>query len=162
MRKQIIFGLLILLLFNLQACAQLTNKAISVQNNEENHPVRKLYLSSIEAFNNGNLELFLAYFAEDIKMYGTDGVYEGKEALRNRFKVIFQQFPKAKMEIPALTLKILSDEVVLVDFKWKLYPMGGGPAYSGMGSGIYANQGGKWVEVLEVETVTSADAALRQ
>lgn len=159
MRTKFFFGLLSLLLLNIYACNQTDNKGIETENA---HAVRELYLSSIEAFNKGNLELFLANFAPDIRMYGTDGNYIGHDALHERFKKVFQQQPDMKMEIPELKLEVLSKEVVLVDFKWKLYPMGHGPAYSGIGSGIYTYRNDKWMEILEIETVIHIDEELRQ
>ena len=133
-----------------------------IQKDNTPHPVRELYLSTIEAFNQRNLELFLSNFSSDIKMYGTDAMYEGKDALRNRFSTIFRQFPHTRMEIPELELDIISDETVLVNFKWKVYPMGQGPAYEGVGSGLYVVQNEKWIEILEVETITNVDEALQQ
>lgn len=129
---------------------------------EANHPVRTLYLSSIEALNEGNLDLFLANFAPKIKMYGTDGNYFGQNVLRERFENILQQFPNVRMEIPELKLEILSRNVVLVNFEWKVFPMGEGPAFSGIGSGVYTKNGDKWMEILEVETITNVDEALKQ
>jgi len=128
----------------------------------DNHPVKELFLSSIEAFNQGKLELFVDNFASDIKMYGTDGNYFGQDLLKDRFEVLFKQFPDMKMEIPELTLKILSNEVVMVNFRWKLYPMGQGPAYWGIGTGIYQKLDNNWKEILEVETTTKVDEALKQ
>ena len=95
-------------------------------------------------------------------MFGTDGNYFGQSALRERFKILFEQFPDMKMEIPELNLEILSEEVVLVNFQWKLYPMGQGPAFSGIGSGIYKFSDGQWIEILEVERTTEVDEALKQ
>ena len=161
MSTKMSFGLLSFLLLAIMANGQSNVKERDAQHTAENHPVRELYLSSIEAFNAGNLELFLANFASEIKMYGTDGIYVGQNALRERFQDVFQQFPNKKMEIPELTLDILSEEIVLVNFKWRLYPMGQGPAYCGVGSGLYTFRAGKWVEILEVETVTHVDEALR-
>lgn len=157
MRTKLIFGLCIALFQVLNSCGQEKNKAT-----ENNHPVRELFLSTIEAFNRGDLDLFLANFAQDIRMYGTDGVYDGQDALRVRFQTVFDQFPNKRMEIPELNLKLLSKEVVMVHFAWKLYPMGQGPAYSGVGTGIYTQINGQWIEVLEVETVTEVDEALMQ
>ena len=82
--------------------------------------------------------------------------------LRERFEVLFQEFPHVKMEIPELKLEILSKEVVLVNFHWKVYPMGQGPAFSGIGSGIYTFNDGQWKEILEVERITEVDEALKQ
>jgi len=86
----------------------------------------------------------------------------GHDALHERFQQVIQQFPNMKMEIPELTLEILSKDVVLVNFKWKLYPMGKGPAYEGIGSGLYIYRDDKWMEILEVETVTHVDEVLMQ
>lgn len=141
---------------------QSTTQNKRIQADPSKHPVSRLYLSTIEAFNAGNLEGFLSNFSSEIKMYGTVGMYNGKDALRARFQAIFQQFPKSRMEIPALSLEILGDKTVLVHFKWKLFPMGQGPAYSGDGSGLYVLKEDKWEEVLEVETVREVDDALRQ
>jgi len=145
-----------ILLHNL-AC-KTTNK--KHQYTENNHPVKELFLSSIEAFNERNLELFLANFSPEIKMYGTDGRYFGLSSLQERFGILFKQFPDMKMEIPELKTEVLSKEVVLVNFKWKLYPMGQGPAFSGIGSGVYKYLDGKWIEILEVETTTHVDKEL--
>ena len=148
--------------FTLIACKKLNSTDNSQDYTEENHPVRTLYLSSIEALNEGNLDLFLDNFAPEIKMYGTDGNYFGENALRKRFENVLQQFPNVRMEIPELNLEILSQEIVLVNFKWKVFPMGQGPAFSGIGSGVYMKNGNKWKEILEVETITDVDEALKQ
>lgn len=155
------FNLLTLLLIIILACNNVNIKN-DPKYTEEDHPVRTLYLSSIEALNKGNLDLFLANFDPEIKMYGTDGNYFGQHALRERFENVLQQFPNVRMEIPELKLEILSKNVVLVNFEWKVFPMGRGPAYSGIGSGVYKKNGDKWVEILEVETITNVDEALKQ
>lgn len=144
------------------SCKTAKDQNSHAQYSEENHPVRALYLTSIEALNEGKLDVFLANFATDIKMYGTDGIYVGEEALRKRFDTILRQFPNMRMGIPELDLEILSENVVMVNFKWKVYPMGQGPAFSGVGSGIYKLLDGKWVEILEAETITEVDDALKQ
>jgi len=136
--------------------------AFGQQQKTQDHPVKELYLSTIQAYNEGKLEVFLANFSEDIRMYGTDGIYQGKQALRDRFEGIFKQFPNAKMEIPELEVEVLSKENVLVNFKWELFPMGRGPAFRGVGSGVYTLRKGKWIEILEVETVTEVDKELMQ
>ncbi len=160
MRSTIIFTLLSTLLFNLSSCKTARHTGSNKQLTDNNHPVKELYMSSIEAFNQGNLDLFLANFDSDIKMYGTDGMYFGINALRNRFDKVFKQFPNVRMEILELKLEILSEVVVLVNFKWKVYPMGQGPAYSGLGSGIYMFKENKWTEILEAERVTEKDKEL--
>ena len=161
MRTIMYITVLAVVLITSMACKNLNSKD---NNNytEENHPVRTLYLSSIEALNKGNLDVFLANFAPEIKMYGTDGTYFGQDALRDRFEKVLQQFPKVRMEIPELQLEILAEDIVLVNFEWKVFPMGQGPAFTGIGSGVYRKTGDKWMEILEVETVTEVDEALKQ
>lgn len=39
--------------------------------------------------------------------------------------------------------------------------MGKGAAFYGVGSGVYVKRDGKWVEVLEHETVTKVDEELK-
>ena len=53
-------------------------------------------------------------------------------------------------------------DVVITMFNWRVYPMGQGPAFHGVGSGVYILRGDKWEEVLEHETITHVDEALRQ
>lgn len=65
------------------------------------------------------------------------------------------------MEVEDLRVREVSPGTAVVDFKWHTYPMGTGPAYHGVGSGVYALRGGNWVEVQEHETVTLVDDALR-
>lgn len=162
MRTKVFFSLLTMLFFTFIACND-SNVSGNIQEyTEENHPVKGLYLSSIEALNEGNLDLFLANFAPEIKMYGTDGTYFGENAVRQRFENVLQQFPDVRMEIPELKLEILSKNTVLVNFKWKVFPMGQGPAFTGLGSGVYVKNGDNWMEILEVETITDVDEALKQ
>ena len=162
MRSIAYIGMLSFIFLNCIACKKVDKSVDQNFYSEENHPVRELFISSIEAFNERNLELFLSNFASEIRMFGTDGNYFGQSALRERFGILFKQFPNMKMEIPELKLDILSREVVLVNFQWKLYPMGQGPAFSGIGSGIYKFEDGQWKEILEVERTTEVDEALRQ
>lgn len=143
-------------------CVWQMNSQSAPNEYESKHPVEHLFLSSIDAFNNGDLELFLSNFATEIRMYGTDGIYEGKDSLRERFKTIFEQFPNKKMDITELKLTVLSGDIVLVHFKWQLYPMGKGPSYRGIGSGVYVLYEDTWKEILEAETVTEVDEALMQ
>jgi hypothetical protein len=49
-----------------------------------------------------------------------------------------------------------------VAFRWRVHPMGQGPAFHGVGSGVYVRRDGRWLEVLEHETVTVVDSALQQ
>lgn len=159
-KSALIFGLLSILMFSLNSCKTAKNNKSDIRLANTDHPVQVLYMSSIDAFNQGNLDSFLENFSLDIKMYGTDGVYFGIDALRNRFDKVFKQFPNVRMEILELKLEILSDAVVLVNFKWRVYPLGKGPAYSGLGSGIYVYKENKWTEILEAERITHMDKEL--
>jgi hypothetical protein len=160
MRTIVFFSLLSVLFLNSCASKKVNNKDDDHIYSKKNHPVKELYMSSIEAFNQGNPDVFLKNFDVDIKMYGTDGMYFGIDALRKRFDGVFKQFPDVRMEIIEFDLEILSDEIVLVNFKWKVYPMGQGPAYSGLGSGIYVYKEHQWTEILEAEKVTEIDKEL--
>ncbi|TAI47266.1 nuclear transport factor 2 family protein [Flagellimonas allohymeniacidonis] len=160
MKTKQTLGIVVLILLNLSACNPSRNAKKEQLSSEKDHPVKEVFLSGIEAFNQGNLDAFVSNFSKEITMYGTDGNYEGKEALRTRFATLFQQFPNMKMEIPSLKVEVLSEAVVLVDFGWKLYPIGQGPAYSGVGSGIYVNRQDTWIEILEVERTTHVDPEL--
>ena len=51
----------------------------------------------------------------------------------------------------------INSKTVVVDFKWHTYPQGKGPGFHGVGSGVYVKKKGRWVEVLEHETVTKVD-----
>jgi hypothetical protein len=50
---------------------------------------------------------------------------------------------------------------VTVAFQWRVYPLGQGPAFHGVGSGVYVRRDDRWREVLEHETVTRVDSALQ-
>ena len=162
MRTKMIVSLLTMVLLSTIACNDLDAVNKNQDNPEGDHPVKTLYLTSIEALNEGNLDLFLDNFAPDIKMYGTDGIYFGQTALRQRFETVLQQYPEVRMEIPELDLEILGQDIVLVNFEWKVFPMGQGPAFSGIGSGVYVKERDTWMEILEVETITAVDEALKQ
>jgi uncharacterized protein (TIGR02246 family) len=126
-----------------------------------NHPVEIFFMAGIEAFNAHDLDKFMKQFADDVEMYTPTGWLRGKRAVRERFVGTFQQFPSVKMEIEDLRVREVSPTTVVVDFKWRTYPRGSGPAFHGAGSGVYVRRGGKWVEVLEHETVERVDEALR-
>lgn len=160
MRRVILYVLYGALLVSQSSCKSNRPNTSGPEFTHNNHPVEELYMSSIEAFNQGNPDVFLKNFDVDIKMYGTDGMYFGIDALRKRFDGVFKQFPDVRMEIIDFDLEVLSDEIVLVNFKWKVYPIGQGPAYSGLGSGIYVYKQHKWTEILEAERVTEVDKEL--
>ncbi len=122
--------------------------------------VRALYLSGIEAFNAHDLDRFVEQFAEDIRMYTPTGWLDGKVAVRDRFAQTFQQFPTVRMEIEDLVVRPVASDAVLVDFRWRVHPRGAGPAFHGVGSGVYVRRSGRWVEVLEHETVVRTDPEL--
>ena len=124
--------------------------------------VRAFFLSGIEEFNAHELNRFMSQFGADIRMYTPTGWVNGYAAVRERFADTFAQFPDVRMEIDSLRVRQVGDGVVVTDFQWRVYPMGQGPAFHGVGSGVYVLRGGDWEEVLEHETVTLVDEALRQ
>ena len=124
--------------------------------------VGALFLSGIEAFNRHELNPFMGQFGADVRMYTPTGWLNGYAAVRERFADTFEQFPDVRMEIDSLETRRVDDDVVAVRFRWRVYPMGAGPAYHGVGTGVYVLRGSKWEEVLEHETVTLVDEPLRQ
>jgi uncharacterized protein (TIGR02246 family) len=131
------------------------------QLNQRPHPVKIFFMSGINAFNAHNLDEFMKQFAEDVDMYTPTGWLRGKDAVRARFSETFQQFPSVKMEIEDLQIREIKNGTVLVDFKWRTYPRGTGSAFHGVGSGVYIKRKGKWVEVLEHETIVKIDEGIR-
>lgn len=125
------------------------------------HAVETFFMAGIEAFNAHDLDKFMKQFADDVEMYTPTGWLRGKEAVRERFVGTFKQFPSVKMEIEDLRVRAVSAATAVVDFKWRTYPKGVGPAFHGVGSGVYIRRGRQWVEVLEHETVERVDEALR-
>jgi len=124
------------------------------------HPVETFYRAGIEAFNRHDLNEFMKQFAADISMYTPTGWLRGEKSVRERFSQTFKQFPKVRMEIEDLRVAEVSSDTAVIDFKWRVYPMGSGPAFHGVGSGVYVKRNGKWLEVLEHETVTKVDEGL--
>ena len=114
----------------------------------------------IEAFNRHDLESFLDQFADDIEMYTPTGWLRGKAAVRARFVETFTQFPAVRMETDSLRARLVGPDVVVVDFAWRVFPQGAGPAFHGVSSGVYVSRAGAWVEVHEHEVVTRVDAPL--
>ena len=127
----------------------------------QKHPVETFFMSGIEAFNAYNLDKFMEQFATDVEMYTPTGWLRGNASVKERFVQTFMQFPNVKMEIEELKVREINSKTAIVDFKWKTYPMGKGPAFHGVGSGVYVKRNGKWVEVLEHETVTKVDEELK-
>jgi len=100
-------------------------------------------------------------FADDVEIYTPTGWLRGNTAVRERFVKTFKQFPAVKMEIEELKVRQVAPNTIIVDFKWKTYPKGSGPAFHGVGSGVYVKRKGNWIEVLEHETVTKIDEELK-
>jgi uncharacterized protein (TIGR02246 family) len=123
--------------------------------------VRAVYLAGIDAFNQHDLERFSTQFAPDIEMYTPTGWLRGAVAVRERFAQTFRQFPRVRMTIDSLQVRAVAPGAVLVDFRWRVYPMGQGPAYHGVGTGVYVRRDSQWREVLEHETVTRVDPELQ-
>lgn len=128
---------------------------------QEKHPVESFFMSGIEAFNAHDLGKFMKQFADDVEMYTPTGWLRGQAAVRERFVGTFRQFPSVRMEIEELRVREVAPSVALVDFKWRTFPKGGGPAFHGVGSGVYVRRNSHWVEVLEHETVVKVDEELR-
>lgn len=123
--------------------------------------VARVFMAGIEAFNRHDLDVFVQQFAHDIQMYTPTGWLRGHDQVRQRFASTFADFPRVRMELTDLQTREVSPGMVTTDFRWKVFPMGAGPAFHGVGSGVYVLRDGNWVEVLEHETVTLVDEALR-
>jgi hypothetical protein len=140
--------------------ATLLPVAAQNQNDAKKHPVESFFMSGISAFNSHNLDGFMKQFATDIEMYTPTGWLRGQQSVRARFAQTFEQFPSVRMEVEDLRVREVARGTVITDFKWRVYPMGQGPAFHGIGSGVYILRSGKWVEVLEHETVVKVDEGL--
>lgn len=130
------------------------------RNQTKQHPVEAFFMSGISSFNAHRLDDFMKQFATDIEMYTPTGWLRGEASVRARFAQTFRQFPSVRMEIEALKVREVARGTVVTDFQWRVYPMGQGPAFHGVGSGVYVLRNGKWVEVLEHETVVKVDEGL--
>ena len=130
------------------------------QDSGQKHPVDAFFMSGITAFNAHDLDLFMQQFAEDVEMYTPTGWLRGGNSVRDRFAQTFKQFPAVRMEIEDLRVREVAPGTVVTDFRWRVYPMGKGPAFHGVGSGVYVNRAGQWLEVLEHETVVKVDEGL--
>ncbi|HYG09798.1 MAG TPA: nuclear transport factor 2 family protein [Pyrinomonadaceae bacterium] len=151
--KRILATASLLLAASLVAVAQTENKA-------QKHPVEEFFMTGVAAFNAHDLDDFMKQFAVDIEMYTPTGWLRGHRSVRERFDQTFRQFPSVRMEIEDLRVREVERGTVVTDFKWRVYPMGKGPAFHGVGSGVYVLRGGRWVEVLEHETVVKVDEGL--
>lgn len=126
----------------------------------QKHPVETFFMSGIASFNAHDLDGFMRQFAEDVEMYTPTGWLRGHAGVRERFAQTFKQFPSVRMVVEDLRVREVARDTVVTDFRWRVYPMGQGPAFHGVGSGVYVRRGGKWVEVLEHETVVKVDEGL--
>lgn len=142
-----------LLVATFQVAAQTENKV-------QKHPVEEFFMSGIAAFNAHDLEGFMKQFADDVEMYTPTGWLRGHQSVRERFAQTFRRFPSVRMEIEGLRVREVARGTAVTDFKWRVYPMGRGPAFHGVGSGVYVQRDGRWVEVLEHETVVKVDEGL--
>lgn len=140
--------------------ATLVPVAAQSRKTTKKHPVESFFVSGISSFNSHNLDDFMKQFAADIEMYTPTGWLRGRQSVRARFAQTFQQFPSVRMEVEDLQVREVARATVVTDFKWRVYPMGQGPAFHGIGSGVYVLRGGKWAEVLEHETVVKVDEGL--
>jgi len=136
----------------------------SVDNNvgaDIENEVKTFFESGVKAFNAHDLDLFMNHFHNDFEMYTPmTGWLRGLPAVKDRFSMVFEQNPMVKMDIEELKVRKIASNSAVVDFKWKVYPTGEGPAYHGITTGVYVLREGEWGEVLEVEHVTGADEEL--
>jgi uncharacterized protein (TIGR02246 family) len=132
----------------------------AAQEGSAENPVKNFFMAGIAAFNAHDLEGFMKQFAEDVEMYTPTGWLRGRASVRERFSQTFKQFPAVRMEVEDLRVREVASGAVVTDFRWRVYPMGKGPAFHGVGSGVYVLRGGGWVEVLEHETVVKVDEGL--
>lgn len=130
------------------------------RNNTKLRAVETFFMSGISSFNAHDLDGFMKQFAEDVEMYTPTGWVRGRESVRARFAQTFKQFPSARMEIENLRVREVARTTIVTDFQWRVYPMGQGPAFRGVGSGVYILRNGRWAEVLEHETVVKVDEGL--
>jgi len=141
------------------ACAAFTRT--SPPSSTAERSVEAVYRSGIAAFNRHDLDEFTSQFAGDIAMYTPTGWLRGKAAVRERLEETFKQFPSVSMTIDSLEVTSPAPGTAIVRFNWMVQPMGRGPAFRGVGSGTYVERNGRWVEVLEHETVVTVDPELR-
>ncbi|HYF21769.1 MAG TPA: nuclear transport factor 2 family protein [Caulobacteraceae bacterium] len=116
--------------------------------------VEKTFMAGIEAFNAHDLDRFMVQFDPELQMFTPTGWLRGGAAVRARFSETFARFPAVRMEIDRLKAKQVSDDTVVVTFAWTVRPQGAGPAFEGVGSGVYVRRPEGWREVIEHETVT--------
>lgn len=117
-------------------------------------------MAGITAFNAHDLDEFLRQFADDIEMFTPTGWLHGRSEVRERFEQTFRRFLAVRMEIEDLQARDVSADTVVTTFRFRVFPMGQGPAFHGVGSGVYVRREDAWVEVLEHETVVRTDEGL--
>ena len=148
---------LVLLVLVLCSCASTATTAVAT---DPVAAVTSRFNAGIEAFNRHDIDGFLDQFGRDVEMYTPTGWLRGSEAVRARFVETFAQFPNVRMETEQLRVRPVAPDTVVVDFAWRVFPMGRGPAFHGLSSGVYVLRDGRWAEVLEHETVLRVDAPL--
>jgi hypothetical protein len=148
------------LAFTVFLATTLSAVAAQTPNTTKKHPVEIFFMSGISSFNAHDLDGFMKQFAPDIEMYTPTGWLRGQQSVRARFAQTFEQFPSVRMEIDNLRVREVARGTVITDFNWRVYPKGEGPAFHGVGTGLYINRNGNWVEVLEHETVVKIDEGL--
>lgn len=105
-----------------------------------------------DAFNNGDLEAFVAVFDENATAIApTDGQpVHGREAIRSATAPIFALKPRAKIEV---TGKVQGDDLALTHAHWQLRgtdPEGNPVEQQGRGTIVSRRQpDGSWLIVLE-------------
>jgi hypothetical protein len=158
--KRIVY---IIVLLTISVCAAGAQTAGSAHptNSARTRSLETYFMSGIAAFNEHGLDKFMEQFGDDLELYTPAGRLRGREAVRERFVSTFKQFSGVRMEIEDLKIREVAKNTAIVDFKWTTYPIGRGPVFHGLSSGVYIKRGGKWVEVLEHETITSVDEALK-
>jgi hypothetical protein len=133
----------------------------SVPRADDAAEVKQFFMQGIAAFNRHELDPFLRQFSPDLQMYAAYEWMRDPATTRERFRSTFERYPDVRMEIDDLRARSVAPGVVTVDFRFRTYPKGTGPAWHGVGSGVYVRQNGEWREVLEHETVTKMDEGAR-
>jgi hypothetical protein len=123
--------------------------------------VERFFMEGIGRFNRRELDAFLTQFDESIRMFAVSSWLRGKAQVRQRFVETYRQFPDARMDITNLRARSETPTVVTVEFEFHTYPRGTGPAYHGVGTGVYVRRAEGWREVLEHESVTRRDPGLQ-
>lgn len=150
-------SLLLSLVLLFVSCATVSQRSAAGDAEE----VKRFFLDGIAAFNRHDIDAFLKQFDPELQMYATYEWMRDPAVIRERFRYTFANYPHVRMEIADLHARSVAPDVVTVDFRFRTYPKGSGPAFHGVGSGVYVRRNGAWSEVLEHETVTKIDEGAR-